>query len=463
MANGTFGMGKADPSLVEAGFRLGKSNIPGDHSKIFAKQYEGLIKAKQAEMMGAALKGQAINQSISKGIKWASDYAEADKQERELVQGIVNDTERQLETVGDGFTEGVISKNAAELMEGGSSSEIHVNPAQKYLQGLADQWGQLNKKRVFKSSKDKKLQQKLMQQIQEFRPTLVKNKAKRTSLLGLWTTGGIDKVGSFKGEPNLKQLWTLTMDKSMTEGNLAEIGVKGYWNNGKKYYDYPDGLLGGTYGSITNGGPDGINVTPAEFKETHTISEEDLLARLKPIDKGTIETTGGIGNQVLENVNQELKDRNGNKYYSVKSFDEIKGKVQSDFATAFGRSTNISHLANENIWVGNQELNFRQSYKKDRVINDIILTTVGIGSDEIKKLDTMPPFGSIGPEDKPTDADELKKHENALDEILEMFTNPKDQKGIEGLANEMANYRTNMLGIEFNKQRKQHDPLNPNN
>ena len=302
-----------------------------------------------------------------------------------------------------------------------------------------------------------------MQQIQEFRPTLVKNKAKRTSLLGLWTTGGIDKVGSFKGEPNLKQLWTLTMDKSMTEGNLAEIGVKGYWNNGKKYYDYPDGLLGGTYGSITNGGPDGINVTPAEFKETHTISEEDLLARLKPIDKGTIETTGGIGNQVLENVNQELKDRNGNKYYSVKSFDEIKGKVQSDFATAFARSTNISHLANENIWVGNQELNFRQSYKKDRSLNNTILTTMGIGSDVITMLD-IDGDESIGPEDRDNLSEtELEKHFDALDQVLEMFTNPKGQKGIEDLANEMANYRTDMLGMEFNKQRKQHDPLNPNN
>ena len=49
MAKG-MGTGKADATLVAAGFRLGQSYVPGDYSKIFEKQYEGLIAANKAKV-----------------------------------------------------------------------------------------------------------------------------------------------------------------------------------------------------------------------------------------------------------------------------------------------------------------------------------------------------------------------------------------------------------------------------
>ena len=39
----------ADATLVAAAYRLGQSYVPGDYSKIFEKQYEGLIAANQAK------------------------------------------------------------------------------------------------------------------------------------------------------------------------------------------------------------------------------------------------------------------------------------------------------------------------------------------------------------------------------------------------------------------------------
>ena len=40
--------GKADATLVAAAYRMGMANVPGDYSKIFEKQYEGLIAASKA-------------------------------------------------------------------------------------------------------------------------------------------------------------------------------------------------------------------------------------------------------------------------------------------------------------------------------------------------------------------------------------------------------------------------------
>ena len=47
----------ADATLVAAAYRLGQSNVPGDFSKIFEKQYEGLIAANKAK---ASMQGEML-------------------------------------------------------------------------------------------------------------------------------------------------------------------------------------------------------------------------------------------------------------------------------------------------------------------------------------------------------------------------------------------------------------------
>ena len=230
----TFGMGKADASLVAAGHRLGQSSIPGDHSKIFAKQYEGLLAASTAEMKMKA-SGQAsllkgVGEVAGKGAEIAKSYLDTSKEKKDQVaQAVLGgvDIESQLSEIGNDLTDAVITDNAQAYIENEASSEINVNPAQEHLERLAYDWGQLNKKGILRSKEEKTNQQELFKQIQQFRPTLVKAKAQKQEIMGSWISGGIDKIGSFKGEPNLQQLFTLTMDKGKTEAQLNEIGIKG--------------------------------------------------------------------------------------------------------------------------------------------------------------------------------------------------------------------------------------------
>ena len=47
----------ADATLVAAAYRLGQSNVPGDFTKIFEKQYQGLADAYKAK---AAMQGKML-------------------------------------------------------------------------------------------------------------------------------------------------------------------------------------------------------------------------------------------------------------------------------------------------------------------------------------------------------------------------------------------------------------------
>ena len=69
---------KANSVLVNAAFKLGESYTPGDHAKIFNKQYEGLIELNKqtglaAEKVTQALVNREVNRKANKQLQIQKD------------------------------------------------------------------------------------------------------------------------------------------------------------------------------------------------------------------------------------------------------------------------------------------------------------------------------------------------------------------------------------------------------
>jgi len=435
----------ADATLVAAAYRLGQSYVPKDYSKIFEKQYEGIIAANQAKAQAKIDYLKNLDENIG-------DFMESYKEDEDEIQGAIDDA-KKLNLGTNDYTDGMIREHAEGMENGESLSEIQFNSAENGIQELADQYEKL-KNNLFKNKEQRREQKNLKREILEFKPNLQKARAAKTTAVVSWDKGFIDKKNSFKGNPNLKALWNLTIDKTKTEKDLNEMGITSYWKNGKQYYEYPDGLWGTIYGNVSGGGADGINIIPAAGKIKYTISEKDLLAQLVPVDTKTAEDANGIGTRVLESVDAYTTNKaTGGKYLTVKNFSDIEEKVEGEYFDVFMKSENINYIATNKITVGNQKLSFIEDYRKDRSLNNIILETAGIGSDVISMLD-VDGQGSIGPEDREgLKGAELEKHNKALDKVLEIFTDPKTSAAKEELAKELAKYRKDMLREVFNTER----------
>jgi len=206
------------------------------------------------------------------------------------------------------------------------------------------------------------------------------------------------------------------------------------------------------------------------------------LGLIKLKDQGTIDLANSIGSNGLQNVLEQKKilqgPRKGETYYDIENFEKIESKIEREYFDAFKESTNISHLANEDIEIGNQMMNFRKSYRESNELSRTVLANMGYSAGPSQSVQFLDADGdrAVGPKDRiylikkyGEDSNELKLHYKALDQILDKFTNPEDQSGKEELAMEMARYRTAQLKMEFNEQRiranggSPTDPLNPNN
>ena len=216
----------ADATLVAAAYRLGQSYVPGDYSKIFEKQYEGIIAANQAKAQAKIDYLKNLDENIG-------DFMESYGEDKAEIEEAVDSVE-EMSKIGNTYTDGMVQENASGMENGEALPEFQFNIAENGMQELADQYEKL-KNNLFKTKEERKEQRNLRKQIMEFKPNLIKSRAEQTTKAISWRDGFTNKDLSFKGQPNLQALWTLTIDKSKSEDDLSKMGVRGYWENGTKF------------------------------------------------------------------------------------------------------------------------------------------------------------------------------------------------------------------------------------
>ena len=350
------GTGRADASLVAAGYRLGQSYVPGDYSEIFQKQYEGLLASHKAKTQAGIDFYKTLDENVDEMTKAHKERAlyEAKKEKSDWLEESTSWFE-QFEDANTNYASGKISENADHYENNGNLNLAFAEGDEDYFIGLKDQYEKLNKKLIL--TKEERIEKKQIERnITEFRDKYNKSKANWNSSGVNWGKGFYNKEQSFRGEPELQMLWTQLMDSN---ANLSEKGIRIFWENGERYFEYTDGRAGAEMKALSTGpyaeGQEGVQVpsgwTDEGSKKKNIISEKELLSRLKPIDSKTVNDANGVGNAVLDNQNKLVTNADGVKVFKIKDFNQIKDKVLTDYENVFKESANFNDLATREILI----------------------------------------------------------------------------------------------------------------
>ena len=430
----------ADATLVAAAYRLGQSNVPGDYSKIFEKQYEGLIAANKAKAQASIDFSKNLTEKVG-------DFMEFKKAKEEEDEEVV-DNFKKLNEIGNGYTDNVAGEFATDMEEGNSLPPLHVVAAETIVENLASDYESLSNIN-FPSSQQRKDKKALKKQMLEFRPAVIKSRALQSTKATLWNSGEINKDQAFKGEPNLQALYSLSIDKNKTTEQLKKMGVTAFWENNKKYYEYQDGLYGAIYGDISNGGSEGVDVIPAGDKKSYKISETDLLARLQPKAKKSEQDLNTVQTALLKDINKTTTNPENNaKVRTIKDFNSVAGKIEKDFYDIARLSENPNDLYTSEKMVGLTPLVYVDDLQSNRTIGATVIEQMGLTG--VFTQDELESGGGIDPA-------ELEKYGDAKKQAMEILTNPKTSIQKDIAAREYAKYRKDMLEKVFNDERTRID------
>jgi len=456
----------ADSTLVSAAFRLGQSYVPKDYSDIFAKQYEGMIAANKAkyEMFGKGIEtfGKVVGEVIKKDAKIKSEGA---KDLEKLGEGLGFDNE--LDEIATAHNSEV-QKDQKTAYENG---DIYTNKAEfdvekQTFEELKDQIEKLNKKGIFLGKKGKQKRVDLIRQTLKLRETINNSRADGKAANEAYDLLLIDRKLTFKNNPDLQFLFA---EKSKKDGDLRDIGVEVFFDkNMKKNYRYPVGLGAKIYNKIQRekGAEDKVLIGP-ENQEYLTISEEQLYKGVVYKDN---ETRNIIRDgHVTEVTNAAAQVVKGTKSLAVKNYGDIEVLTKERIKKTLISSSSYQNLTNEDILIGNTEVNWSKELNAGVAIDKIVVDQMGLGSDIL----TLADVNGDGTVDE-ADSDpklleskdiELKKHLQARTQIIDKLLNPQTSQEkelsteafsdfISDKAEQAFNYTREQMGYVYNEENK---------
>jgi len=456
----------ADQTLVSAAFALGRSNVPGDYSRIFNKQYEGLIASQNARYK---MYGDIAKTAGDIGIQMAKDNIESNKQIKKMRE------DNRLAT----------NDESAEAYKNGSSmnNSIVANATQaltdikKEIEAIGDNPG----------FKEKRKEKDLLVKAAKLRASLNRDKGALTTFMEAHTEGMIDYNSSMGGSNNPQQENLLDLmaqanspaadhpalgismytDDNMDlwiEGDIENITNRIYEANKKKLGEIDSGE--NAFDPTTDSpyeGPKVDRISPgspteddsAKGPKTIKIRFKDLLAQVKYKDDKTTNVLNGIVGEMGSKGSQASKD------FNLRLASGVNKKIKT---TLLSKDTNFNYIATspQNIQGGRGERIYKDDLGMSTGINEAIVNQLGLGSD-ILTLTDVNTDGVVNA----TDSDpkvlkefniELDKHNEAKALVIEKLTNPQTQAEREIAAGELANYWTDFARQEHEFIAKENEP-----
>tara|TARA_R110002020_G_scaffold136667_1_gene305076 strand:- start:183 stop:2069 length:1887 start_codon:yes stop_codon:yes gene_type:complete len=421
----------ADATLVAAGFRLGQSYVPGDYSSIFEKQYQGLIAANKAKAQAKIDVLKSIDEKVG-------DIMESKKEEKDWLEEETSWFDEYEKATTD-YVDGKINNVSEHYENGGELNEAFSSSDEEYLRSLKEDYESL-RGQIGLNEEQRNRKTKLKKEIENFRGVHNSSKASLSTSGVQWRDGLANKNLSFKGEPELQMLFGQIYDP---KSNFKDLGIRAYWENGERFFEYTDGRSGAEVKS-TSENPDQYDFMSESSKKKNIISEKDLLSRLKLKDIKTENDHNGVDAKVIEQVNAMTTNAAGAKLFTTKDFTTIRDKVQRQHYDVAMASTNPQDIYTRNILIGNTSRVYKDDLLSNRAIDVAVINQMGIGSDVFTAEELA---------DNKIDPTELAKHEDAKNQIIEMLTNPKTASQKEVAATEYSKYRRDTLEGVFNAER----------
>jgi len=252
MATG-IGTSGADATLVSAAQKLGQSYVPNDYSKVFAKQYEGIIASNKQKMKGALSRQRAsqglLSDIASKGAGAVDNYIKGKQEEQDFLDDARKENEEQINELNNNNTTEVAERAQENLEKGYGQTDLFKETGQNHLEKQANEYEQLMNTKL--KSKEKRERMKFLEQnIMEFRNVLNDSGTEWSTKVQQWNTTA-DKNGSFKNMPAEQMLFSLAIDGNYTQEQLSDMGItRSYDDKNNASYSYPPGLVDIKYGQV---------------------------------------------------------------------------------------------------------------------------------------------------------------------------------------------------------------------
>jgi len=468
----------ADSTLVNAAYRLGQSNVPGDYSGIFEKQFEGLIAANKARYEGI---GDAI-ETVGEN---ATRMAKENKEGRD-----------KFDQVQQNYLKGLNDESVEASKAGASQNDAFVQNATSTIEGYKDEIQRLNKEHPNPGKKVREKLTTLYKDYEGFRKTLVEERSRHDVTMALFGNDEVDLEGSYGGDKNLQAVHAIAMNPN---ADHAAHGISLYRNSSKELMmEYKDNtmLLAYKYQKkmreMRDKGLDKLNLksnpkglqltdgdtTSLDLKYSKFGMDKSMLEFIDSAEKRKVirvkdlhgmvmkkdKTSNGLGNAIILDMQKvatdmiKTVDENGKKSekYEHADFSRLQTQTFKKFEKIFlSPDANIRYLATQPqvIGYGDSERTYKDDKQKDLNLNKVIVDQMGLGSDIL----TLADVNTDGSIDK-LDSDpavlkeygiELSKHNEAKAMIIEKLTNPQTESERKVAAKELANYWTRHAKAEF--------------
>ena len=405
--------GRADPTLVSAGFRLGQSYIPGDYSRSFNKQYEGLIESYKAKYAAFGKGIESIGEAVVDTVEAIGERQKEDRTDIQSIDADIKSLDNEINQVATDATVASMKENATHYENNGPMGPDHSNAAKTTLLKIKDQL-QMYADKSFLSKEDKDDQSRLLREVQDLRTSLNTSKSKMKVAVDQYDKDLVNTELSFKNDPALQLLLKQVTDP---KANLKDdYGVKVFWHKGKKFYEYTDDRFAVEYAANRKNDP---NVDPSMLPPPSTagkkiISEDELFAGIVPKDEETVTAANGIMTEIGLLAQKTIKSADGKQQGAMyKDYTELEEPTLKKFEKLFAGARSFEDITTRDILIGSTTRNYREDLKEGIEINALTYSSLGLKH----------PYSKEALADGILSNDELiEADKNA---ILEFYTSPK--------------------------------------
>ena len=455
----------ADATLINIAYHASMANTPGDWSKSFNTQYEGLIKAYEAQSAG-------LEDIMTKVTTNIGDITTAmgtrQKEAKDFIDEM--DIDAAASSLATDNTINTAKEYASHYAQGGGSNIGNTYAAEDYLLGIRDggdddEFGkglEYYANKSFLSKEDKREQSRLQKLATQHKSDLIQSKGALKTIVEASNEDLIDWEHSFVDDPEKQNLLAQVIDPKL---DWDAANIKTLWKNGEKFYKYQSGTLKSSYDA--NSGSSTSQKKASKEKEWMTISEKELFGGVEYKDTDSVTTLGGGFDSAVENATTTFEGADGVIRYNIEDFSKIENKVTSANKQILMTSKNFSYLATSDIDVGNTKRNYSDDLKENLEIDKAVMKQIGIGSDIMTLADINDDGFINGDDSDGLKGAELKKHNDARTRNGEIKQPVKELTARQIAAGKKAKelelsknlgldlkhtYRTNYVTDEFGKR-----------
>ena len=400
-----------DQVLVNAAFKLGESYNPGDYSKIYNKQYEGLIELNKQNALAWSKVAQSAEKAVGKIYKAKTKRA---KKEDKINQGLITDVNKGITEINKLLPslcktqfEGVINENVDYYNDGGTLNQSIIDPAQVKFEDLYEELEAI-KLKTWQTKEDRTRRTEIRKILTSAKKHLVDLRPEVTSVMNGVKEGHYNLDRSFKDDPILGVLASQWLEPSAD--HYKNFGITTSFNDNFEpivTYD-PAKVLRAQYLYNSKGKDEDMDIVNllgelGVGSGEKSIKVQDLFGMLHKRDIKSANKINEVNADLITSWDETMSGTGRQRVYEYENFDKFEGTVYNNYESIIydkdedGHSMDIYDFATTDQKILGGTVNYLKDLTADvSFINNLKYEDIGLDS-RLDGSDGSTPDGIIQP------------------------------------------------------------------